>query len=846
MTKQRFRLSLMLSLVLALMNVGGAESATEPEAMVAGGTGRAEIVIAPKRPRMVTLAALELQRTIDAISGARLPIVTERDPAVPVAIYVGRSDGTDALGINAEGLKYGGYRIASGSGWLVLLGADYDYQPPDPSALKRSQMDEALAEWDKRTATATEHNWGFPFGSTFKYHWRPRPDDAELMTERYGEENTALWPGGDFSTGFWLQDEGGSLNAVHAFLESLGARWYMAGDIGEVLPQTGTILVSQVDKTVMPDYQMRAWTWYNYSGFPFEHVLWARRLGLNSAYETLGDLGYAHGHVHVFKRDSMKEAHPEYYALFKGERDLDYNGHGRVCYASDGLFEETINYARFLFDEYASPHVSIWPGDGYRSCQCEICETKHPSEEVWQFVDRVGRELYKTHPDRIVSCGAYTSYKDPPESIDKFSPNVAVFISNAARPTFLDPERWQEYRELVTSWEKRLAPGRVLRVENNRYSLWGGVSRDPFPVPQARAMAMDLQAHKSTVIGEHSEQNQSQTQLVNEGVNHLPLFVQAKFFWDADQSYEDLVGEYYERFYGPAHEAVEDAMENFAVEAYTRAVRTANRSQKPADPGNVDIKDRLELVRRLIAAREIAGNTIYGERVQLLLDDLTPPKELETAMREQLESNSADKRKDAPKITAVDAGGELKAKEYRMGYHTGRVAEFKPHSDFKLFWDEDALIVDIRCHEPEMDAVSVVPDVRASDAIVLMIETQALSYYRIEVTPEGTVYDVDFGGGVGDRWQSLAEVETNRGDSFWRLRIRLPVVDGAEGTADPNNRMVGARPTEDDPWFINVGRRRIHEGAGYNIQFAPSKNDKSFGGPAHFAKLVVVDKQTTE
>lgn len=311
------------ALVASLIAIGCAKVTTEPEAIVADGVGRAEIVIAPERQRMVTLAALELQHNIEAISGARLPIVTERNPAVPVAIYVGSSDGTEALGVTAEGLKYGGYRIASGSDWLVLLGADFDYQPPDPSPLKRSERDAALAEWDNRTAGATEHNWGYPFGSTFKYKWAPKSDDVELITERYGEENAALWPEGDFSTGFWLQDEGGSLNAVNAFLESLGARWYMAGEIGEVLPETETILVPEIDETVMPDYQMRAWTWYNYSGFSFEHVLWGRRLGLNSAYETLGNTGYTHGHVRVYERDSMKEAHPEFYALFNGERDLD-------------------------------------------------------------------------------------------------------------------------------------------------------------------------------------------------------------------------------------------------------------------------------------------------------------------------------------------------------------------------------------------------------------------------------------------------------------------------------------------------------------------------------------------
>jgi hypothetical protein len=36
------------------------------------------------------------------------------------------------------------------------------------------------------------------------------------------------------------------------------------------------------------------------------------------------------------------------------------------------------------------------------------------SDLVWGFVDSVAIKVYKTHPDRWVTCGAYTSYKDPP------------------------------------------------------------------------------------------------------------------------------------------------------------------------------------------------------------------------------------------------------------------------------------------------------------------------------------------------------------------------------------------------------------------------------------------------
>jgi hypothetical protein len=44
--------------------------------LVENGRARAEIVVAEKRPRMTTLAALELRHFVERISGASLPVVT--------------------------------------------------------------------------------------------------------------------------------------------------------------------------------------------------------------------------------------------------------------------------------------------------------------------------------------------------------------------------------------------------------------------------------------------------------------------------------------------------------------------------------------------------------------------------------------------------------------------------------------------------------------------------------------------------------------------------------------------------------------------------------------------------
>ena len=106
--------------------------------VVRDGEANTAIVIAENPPRMVALAAMELQYYLQRISGARLPIVHEPLSEVPVNlgdavnIFVGRSRFTDGLGLSGEGLPYGAFRMVSGPDWLVLLGHDRDFLPPEP------------------------------------------------------------------------------------------------------------------------------------------------------------------------------------------------------------------------------------------------------------------------------------------------------------------------------------------------------------------------------------------------------------------------------------------------------------------------------------------------------------------------------------------------------------------------------------------------------------------------------------------------------------------------------------------------------------------------------------------
>jgi hypothetical protein len=799
--------------------------------LVNHGAPRAEIILADKRPRMVTLAALELRHFVEQMSGARLPIVTTPTSATPVKIHIGRSAETDRLGISADGLRDGAYRIASGPDWLVLLGRDDDFDPGAmPWPRSREDIPRAAAVWHKAIQGKTDAAWTFPLAGQFKGNWNPA-SFQKIMTEQYGEDFTSHWPIAEgVRPGFWNQDADGSLQAVYGLLRRLGVRWFMAGPLGEVVPQTKSIVVQAGDETVKPDYSVRSWSWYNYGGFRFDDVIWARRIGMNSGYERLGPLWGPHGLVNVHGHKAMQAAHPDYYALIGGKRDTSHREHGTACFSSDGLTQETVRYLRFLYDSYDLPCADIWPGDGLVLCQCEKCQGKTLSELVWKFADRVAREVHRSHPHKLVSCGAYTSYVDAPDTIEKLSPNLVVQLFSAPqRPMLGDSDNWAQYWARVQKWQAKVAPGNFCRMENSRYHLWGKADEAiSYPVIHPRAIARDLQTLRGTSLGESGEQSQVNGTWRVPGIEHINLYVQSRFLWDATQDVDQVLGEYCTLFYGPAAKEMKQAFD-FAEQ--NLAYKDESIRKGRGNPSNVSLAVKLQLRAMLDKAKETAGDTVYRERIQKMIAELKP-RDAVIAEHQEKETILAEGRAKAPVAVGVVGADLGKAASYKLkGYW--KDVDPAAETTFRTGWDQDWLLFDIVCKEADMKNLMVAGDVHSGDYVAISLEPAVGVNYQISINPDGVVDD----WGTSPTWKSLAQVKTERGVDYWRLIVRIPVVGGDDGQADPNHRVAGTKPSRAAPWFFNVGRSQDLGGGKAELQ-AFSPTGAGWNVPSKFGKLL--------
>lgn len=747
--------------------------------LVKDGLPRAEVVIDEAAPASVRLAASELQEYLRKISGATLPIRTTGeapDPDLPQQILLGASSETARLGLSAEGLEWGAYRIKGEGHVLVLMGGDTVFEPRGILARNRGHWaTEGEAEWDAHTGSF----WQNPVASR---HFTTYDDDL----------------------GMSAHDETGTLNAVYSLLGRLGVRWYMPGALGEIVPQTASIALPEMDVMILPDYDVRM---FSFGRFGMRHAdedrLWLLRLGVNKPF----GYGAHHGLAWITRRQEMRDRHPEMFALYNHQRQLDTRT-ANACLSSPELFAQNLRFVRTMFDMYDVPVVSVWPDDGFGSmCQCDLCKGKDTPERgpqgllsdyVWDYVNRIAMEVEKTHPDKFISSGAYSTYLLPPENMDRLNSNILVYIVNSRRRFGIGEEDRQRKQETARRY-KELTGNKVINFMNH-----GGGANSP------RIFANDIRDYRDMATGEDIWVSTSRGTLHNPGFNHLNVYIAARYQWDADQDIDALLAEYYERFYGPAAERMAAFIDHF--EAEQRNMRSINSAPV--------LKSAMDLFKAVKDAVDPAS--VYGQRVAMF------EKGLQHRWRfyEQIKDGRVDVpvfalSRDEAAMAEIEIDGKLDEPFWRelpgrlMLVQSGEAPVYE--TKFKIGVKGNHLYVGMLCRDEPGRALRAQqhdPDDGAiwyGENVEILLETPLHSYYQITINPKGATANLDRGEDLKSNWfewDSQADVAThvNVAEGYWSVEARIPFTPS---TQDPLHEVIGPAPSADQPWFFNICRQRV-------------------------------------
>lgn len=442
----------------------------------------------------------------------------------------------------------------------------------------------------------------------------------------------------------------GTSFAVYEFLERfVGVRWLWPGELGEVVPQRGSITVGDVSLARAPAFLWRGLGPGGALEGPFDRWTKARELGVSKEHQetmSLWERRNRFGGENIYGGHSFGEilppsiygsTHPEYYALVDGKRDNDwehFDGKHRSqpCTTNPEVLNKVIEYCRLMFDRRPElDGVSIGLNDGRGFCECDQCRAldvgktqqdeadpemgdaarnRIITDRVMTFGNQVAEAVARTHPSKKLLIFAYSQFHAPPERV-RTHPNLIVLYTVNSAGFWNETARKNAFRDFA-AWS-RMTP--ALGVYE--YLTQQNSPDMPRLIPDLiRMELMELQR-----LGARYYQTQAGNGFANNGLN---FYVLGRLLWDPSQDVDAIRRDYVNTAFGPAAPAM-DQYYNRWIESWRSQKRSpaAMNSASLSDYRNVlsmyppELREACR--RDLDEALEMAGGD-YKRRVEFVRD----------------------------------------------------------------------------------------------------------------------------------------------------------------------------------------------------------------------------------
>ena len=368
----------------------------------------------------------------------------------------------------------------------------------------------------------------------------------------------------------------GTLHAIYDFLENdCGVRWYAPGELGVVADKASHVGRPAGERRREPAMSYREIRW----GKPgYEEKLWSLRMRIDERFlkGNHSFVGYYNRFSKRYGRNPAKlEAdRPEFFAKGLTEAQMQApeaaGGIPNLCYSSPELVAQVVQDARDFFDGKSSipdllargDYYALGPMDMSPYCKCADCQAalRAPADAIdrgmastywFAFVNRVAKELRKTHPDKILTVLAYSEFANPPEGF-VLEPNVAVTFCALGPSMWWDPARRErDRRAFDEGWAKQ---GRdSIPLYGWLYYLGGMMGQTESDYPEAcafRIPAFMQQLHAAEMRGLFI--NQAEQFGYSFLLSQLELYLTLKLADNPTLDGNVLIDEFFTRYYGEA------------------------------------------------------------------------------------------------------------------------------------------------------------------------------------------------------------------------------------------------------------------------------------------------------
>ncbi len=365
----------------------------------------------------------------------------------------------------------------------------------------------------------------------------------------------------------------GLLFGVYDFLERfVGCRWYVSGEIGEVIPRKRSIAVPVGTYRCKPTFYIRSF-FFNRE----QEMWWGLRNRLNGFYSEdfvkslgsgVGSSLWTEAPRHAFYKlvppDEFFERHPDYFALIGGKRVPNR----QLCTTHPKVIARIARLAREFFAAHPDClSFSICPNDGYGWCQCERCraldraqggprkwdagDRQVMTDRVMWFANRVAERVLRDFPDRELFVYAYVNYSPPP-AVEWPRPGVVAWLCHYWPACYAHPIRDKSCPEnrkfygYLRRWTERVRDQMGFYAYTDK-SMWEGLPR-----PVVHQMADDIKLLAELGVRRYVAQSSAR----NWGQMEALYWITAKLLWDASADVEKLRDDWYSGFFGSAGPAM--------------------------------------------------------------------------------------------------------------------------------------------------------------------------------------------------------------------------------------------------------------------------------------------------
>ncbi len=441
-------------------------------------------------------------------------------------------------------------------------------------------------------------------------------------------------------------DDDGLFFAVCTFLEKYcDVHWFWPGELGEVVPETSTLSIPDIDICEAPDFKWRNRGPGGALWGPLDRISKKRELGISEEHlegvqlwerrNKLGGMKVWGGHDWgaIVPPEKFGKDHPEYFALVDGRRDRDlenFDGkHGaQLCTTNPDLVPIFIAYIDEFFrnhPDYDALHIS--PNDGGRFCECERCRSldtgkrlkNNPdkpviTDRIFTFANAISKKMGAKHPGKHLVHLAYSWYVDRPERTEIDSRLIPQYCLWSC---YLhdNEEKKREHYAIAKGWTE--VAKNVAIYEYFINGAWPDLPR----IVYAKIAESLRYLH---AIGVRLYQAQAGDGFAVNGLNY---YIASKLWWDVDADVDKLVDEFYDKAFGDAGKWIRSYFERLET-AWRRAVEQGEHpSCSSFAASKVHELYSLELLHQcdedLRKARFAAGNDRVRARVDFLLSGLS-------------------------------------------------------------------------------------------------------------------------------------------------------------------------------------------------------------------------------